>query len=437
MQEQFTPAWALKGGRIDEGLFAQQFLEFNPMICVGGSFFNTEGIITDETQLKKEIYDWISPFVTTSVAKKVTSLLEILRLVCLKENLPFQEDTIHIANGTYTLAEGFCPDKQICRYRLPVCYNENAGEPKRWLSFLDSLLEPEDIDTLQEYMGYALIPVTRAQKMLTLVGSGGEGKSRIGVVMKAILGENMATGSLNKVELNAFARADLENLLLFVDDDLKMEALSQTHHLKAIITADTPMDLERKGKQSYQGYLHSRFLAFGNSSLQALHDRSHGFFRRQIILRVKPLDPNRINDPYLGGKLIQERDAIFLWALTGLYRLIANSYRFTVSKAAEQNLSMLMEQNNNIKCFLESEGYIRLDPLGTVSSRALYECYRDWCCDNAVNPYASKTMREYLADHAGRLRIIYSTNIDIGGGRKARGYKGIRLCGYNERKIPV
>jgi putative DNA primase/helicase len=228
MEDRFIPPWALKNGRIDEGLFAQQFLEFCPMICVGGSFFNTEGKIRDESQLRKEIYDWISPFVSTSVAKKVTSLLEILRLECREDDLPFQEDTIHIANGTYTLADGFCPDKQICRYRLPVCYNEDAGEPKRWLSFLDSLLEPEDIETLQEYMGYALIPVTRAQKMLTLVGSGGEGKSRIGVVMKAILGENMSTGSLSKVELNAFARADLEHLLLFVDDDLKMEALSQT-----------------------------------------------------------------------------------------------------------------------------------------------------------------------------------------------------------------
>ena len=43
------------------------------------------------------------------------------------------------------------------------------------------------------------------------------------------------------------------------------------------------MDLERKREQSYQGLLYVRFLCFGNGALTALHDRSDGFFRRQII----------------------------------------------------------------------------------------------------------------------------------------------------------
>ena len=46
--------------------------------------------------------------------------------------------------------------------------------------------------------------------MLMLIGKGGEGKSRIGVVMNAIFGFNMNTTSIQKVENNRFARADLE-----------------------------------------------------------------------------------------------------------------------------------------------------------------------------------------------------------------------------------
>ena len=428
MSNQFTPYWVQKGGRIDERGFAQQFLEFNPMICVGGNFFNTEGMIRDESWLRKEIYDWISPFASCSLAKKSTSLLETLRLEARQEELPFSEDRIHVANGTYILGQGFLPEKYMCRYRLPVRFNEDAGEPEQWLSFLSQLLEPEDIDTLQEYMGYCLIPVTCAQKMLTLIGSGGEGKSRIGVVMKAIFGDNMATGSLNKVEMSPFARADLEHLLVFVDDDLKMEALSQTNYIKAIITADTPMDLERKGKQSYQGILHSRFLAFGNSSLQALHDRSNGFFRRQIILTVKQKEENRIDDPHLGRKLVRERDAIFLWALTGLCRLIANDYRFTISETARNNLSYAMEQGNNILLFLKSEGYFRYDLFGSASSRALYARYRDWCDDNASPALSDRTFWEYLRTNARTLGLTYSNAIQISGGKTARGFRGIRLC---------
>ena len=72
-------------------------------------------------------------------------------------------------------------------------------------------------------MGYCLIPSTKAQKMLMLVSKGGEGKSRVGIVLSALLGTNMYNGSTAKVETSPFARADLEYGLLLVDDDMKME----------------------------------------------------------------------------------------------------------------------------------------------------------------------------------------------------------------------
>ncbi len=34
---------------------------------------------------------------------------------------------------------------------------------------------------------------------------------------------------------------------------MRMEALRQTNYVKSIVTAQGKMDLERKGKQSYQG----------------------------------------------------------------------------------------------------------------------------------------------------------------------------------------
>ena len=101
-------------------------------------------------------------------------------------------------------------------------------------AFLSELLEDEDILTLQEYLGYRLIPTTRGQTMMLLKGNGGEGKSRIGVVMQAMLGANLKNGSIAKVERSPFARADLEHELVMVDDDMKMEALKSTHYLKSL-----------------------------------------------------------------------------------------------------------------------------------------------------------------------------------------------------------
>ena len=92
--------------------------------------------------------------------------------------------------------------KEYCGNRLSVSYRADAPAPQHWLRFLSELLEPEDIPALQEYLGYCLIPSTKGQKMLMLIGKGGEGKSRIGVVMNAIFGLNMNTTSIQKVENN-------------------------------------------------------------------------------------------------------------------------------------------------------------------------------------------------------------------------------------------
>ena len=73
------------------------------------------------------------------------------------------------------------------------------------------------------------------------------------------------------------------------------------------------MDVERKGIQSYQSLLYVRFLCFGNGALTALHDRSDGFFRRQIVITTKDKPEGRIDDPYLVEKMIAEKEGIFLW----------------------------------------------------------------------------------------------------------------------------
>ncbi|MGN1000079.1 MAG: phage/plasmid primase, P4 family, partial [Faecousia sp.] len=390
-----VPEW-VDGKKINEVLFCREFLEEHPMVSVGGAFFTVEGLVSDENLLKKQIYDKIKHHITTGLWKKVSNLVEVLRMECYIGVLPLYEDRIHMANGTLFLNGGFSAEKDFCRNRLPVAYNPDAAEPIQWLAFLSQLLYPEDIPTLQEFFGYCLIPCTRGQKMLLLTGKGGEGKSRVGIVLQSLLGSNMKTGSISKVENSPFARADLQNMLVMVDDDMKMEALTQTNNIKAVVTAELPMDLEKKGQQSYQGDLRVRFLAFGNGTLQALHDRSFGFFRRQIILEARERDPNRKDDPYLAERLCAEREGIFLWALAGLQRLIRNGFQFTLSDRASANMEAAVADGNNIVEFMKSQGYFQLKADSEVSSKDFYDVYRQWCEDNALNPLAQKTLCSYL-----------------------------------------
>jgi putative DNA primase/helicase len=288
-KEDDIPVWVGSDKKVNEVLYCMSFLDKHTMKCIGKRFFTVDGLVDDEESIKAMMFEDFQPHIHRDIAKMVKNAFEALKLMAYAPQLKPQTDRLHVANGTLMLTgdTGFGqlnPEKEFCLNRLNVAYNPEAPPPETWLRFVEELLEPGDILTLQEFMGYCLIPSNKAQKMLIIVGKGGEGKSRIGLVMQEILGDNMNTTSIQKVETNRFARADLEYKLLMVDDDMVMKALPQTSYIKTMVTNEGKMDIESKGKQSVQRHLYVRFMCFGNGSLSSLYDKSQGFYRRQIIL---------------------------------------------------------------------------------------------------------------------------------------------------------
>lgn len=419
------PSW-YDGKKIDEVQFCSDFLGQHPMKCVRGRLFTVDGAVEDEGEVSRMILEEVSGCLSSGISKAVTNLLAALKLTAYSPPLPIETDRIHVANGTYFLNGSFTEDKAWCNNRLKVRYEPNAPKPERWLGFLSELLEPEDIPTLQEYLGYCLIPSTKGQKMLLLIGKGGEGKSRIGLVMRSLLGDSMNMTSIQKVENNRFSRADLENKLLMVDDDMDMAALPKTNYIKSIVTAECKMDLERKGVQSYQSRLYARFLCFGNGALTALHDRSDGFFRRQIVLTTRDRPAGRVDDPFLAEKLADEAEGIFLWCLEGLNRLLANNYQFSLSGKARENVEMVKRSSNNVIEFLRSEGYIRFRADAEASSRALYEAYKLWCEDNVRKPLSANRLSSELAQNEALYKVEATNNI-YAAGKRVRGFVGIEV----------
>ncbi|MBO1345806.1 phage/plasmid primase, P4 family, partial [Faecalibacterium sp. Marseille-Q0746] len=304
-------------------------------------------------------------------------------------------------------------------------YDPKAPQPTHWLRFLFDLLYPEDIPTVQEFIGYCLIPSNKGQRMMVIKGNGGEGKSQIGVVLSRLFGCNMKDGSIGKISENRFARADLEHTLLCVDDDMRMEALRQTNYVKSIVTAQGQMDLERKGKQSYQGWMYARLLAFSNGDLQALYDRSDGFYRRQLILTTKDKPLSRVDDPDIAEKMAAEVEGILLWAFEGLQQLVKNGFQFTESERAKRNRELVKRDNNNVFDFLESEGYIRLKADACTSSKELYEVYKMWCEENSLNAIKARGFSDALIANQRRYNLESTNNIVNSSGRRVRGFVGI------------
>ena len=149
------PVW-FDGQNINEALFCEEFLHERRIIFANGAFFTPDGRVTDDLPLRGEIYDKLKFCAVNNIPRKITNILEVLKLEAQVSDFPPEQDRIHVANGTLLLNGTFTEGRPaIVRSRLPVGYNPDAPAPVIWLNFLDGLLYAEDIPTLQEFIGYS------------------------------------------------------------------------------------------------------------------------------------------------------------------------------------------------------------------------------------------------------------------------------------------
>ncbi len=197
----------------------------------------------------------------------MTNLLASIKLQAYSPPLPIETDRIHVANGTYFMDGSFTADKSYCNNRLTVAYNPDAPTPKRWLQFLSELLQPEDIPTLQEFLGYCLLPTTKGQKMLMLIGKGGEGKKPHWSCHALAAGDSMNTTSIQKVESNRFSRADLEKLHRLIGNNYQFSISGKAKENMETVKRSSNNVIEFLQSEGY-----IRFRADSEASSKALYE---------------------------------------------------------------------------------------------------------------------------------------------------------------------
>lgn len=417
------PEWLSPKGVVNEVMFCEEFEKLYPLKYIDNKFVSVDGIISTET-VAKNIADILMQYVCTSIPRRVKSIIGTMEYRCSIDTMMNCPDEIHVSNGIVKSSGQFIPEKHFCINRLNVNYKNEYTPPAVFLKFLNDLLDITDIMTLQEYLGYCLIPSTKGQSMMFIIGNGGEGKSRLSVLLKSIFGESMIESKLHRLETDKFARANLQGKLLMVDDDMQLEALSSTGYIKNLVTAETPIDIEIKGQQSFQADIYSRFLCFGNGSPKALYDKTYGFGRRLIILTTKPVPFGRVVDRFIAEKMIAEKDMIFKWMLEGLKRLIRNNYCFTLSDKAKQNVADMMADNCNIIEFMKDTNIVLFGSDKQISSAELHQAYIDWCEINALTPMKRDSFIAWLKCNQEKYAIRYDCNIKSNG-RRVRGFTGL------------
>ena len=124
------PDW-YNGKKIDEVQFGRAFLEQWPLKCVNGTLYTLDGPVEDESEIKQRILENIEEYVTSGLSKKVTNILETIKLLAFSDPFPIEQDCIHLQNGVYHLPDGtfqrrFAGARQVARH-FPQLFCQRVG----------------------------------------------------------------------------------------------------------------------------------------------------------------------------------------------------------------------------------------------------------------------------------------------------------------------
>ena len=93
------PVW-FDGKRINEALFCDGFLSRHKIIYTNEAFFTPDGRVTNDLPLRSEIFDELRCCAVSNIPRKISNIVELMKLAALVEDFPPETDRIHLANGT-------------------------------------------------------------------------------------------------------------------------------------------------------------------------------------------------------------------------------------------------------------------------------------------------------------------------------------------------
>ena len=328
---------------------------------------------------------------------------------------------VNVKNGLYSVLDGsFAPHdpEHLSTVQLNVRYAPGSACP-RFMQFLTESLGEAEIPLVQEMLGYFLIPVNKAQKSFVIVGEPGAGKSKLLLTLNEVLLGQQNVSNIPWQGLNErFKTAELFGKLANIFADLPTKNIDDNGIFKALVGEDF-LTAERKNKDPFTFQPYARLLFSCNAIPRNYGDKSEGFYRRLIIIRFAQPVPEGKRDAELLEKFAAEADGIFLFAVEGLRRLIANKYKFSETDATRSEVQRYRVDSNSVLSFVED--FCAIEPDAETERGELFNHYREYCRNAGLSPVSQKTFnKDFELAHPAVKR-----GVDRLG--KRRVWKGIRL----------
>lgn len=282
-----------------------------------------------------------------------------------------------LENGVLNvLTRDFKPhsSEQTFFQKLPIKYEPTKICPQVE-KFLQSIVKPEDLKTIQKWIGYCLLRDYRYASLLMLNGSGANGKSTFLRLIKMFLGpENVVSIPIQEIEEDPFSIISLKDKMANIFADLPSKALQTTSMLKGL-TGEDNFSANQKFKERMSFVSYAK-LMYSCNKLPSIPEDNEAIWRRLILIEFPNTFPREQQDVQLLKKLINpdELSGLLNYALEGLKQLlIANGFDDEVSKTREAYI----RATDGIGSFVLD--CLVKNPSNDIQKEQLYAEYVDYC----------------------------------------------------------
>ncbi len=329
-------------------------------------------------------------------------------------------DFVCLENGVLNLRtlqlEPHTSDK-IFLYQLPIIYDKSATCPQID-KFLTDVLPEEYVHVIEEFFGYCLVHGYPIQIAFMLFGIGANGKSTLLALLKEFLGkQNTASISLQELEENKFALANLFGKRANIFADLPPKALASTGIFK-VLTGGDQITAEKKFG-GFFSFVNSAKLIYSANRLPMTYDNSDAFFRRWVIIPFPKVFSGEAADKKLIEKLTTEKELSGLLnrALAGLSRLM-RTWEFSMVRSVEETRELYVRLSNSVRAFLWD--CIEVNSEEWIEKKALYQAYVGYCTNAKLPAVSEKAFSQSLIRNS-RVED-YRPNVN---GRRPSAWKGV------------
>lgn len=305
--------------------------------------------------------------------------------------IAFRNGFVTVAAGSIRLVR-HAPEHRA-RHAYPFDYTPDAHAPllDRFLEELfadvDQVERDARIALLQEFTGACLIgEATRYQRYLILHATGGNGKSELLRVLRALFPSDAVAALPPQKWGDQFKTIILEGKRANFVDELPDGEIMSGDSVKLVVTGE-PVTGERKHRDAVTFSPIAGHIMATNTPIRST-DQSEGFWRRPVVLPLTRSFHEAKGRVLEAGKQVIEGElaAVAAWAIAGAARA-QKQQGYTMPASSSVVLRQWRDESDQVRTFLSEK---MLTP-GETQATTAYETYKEWIKESGHAPM-SRTM---------------------------------------------